>query len=545
MRSLVAIFALLLYLAVPAPAVPAEKDSKAPSEAVTSEGYPVMLGDQKVFYIKVPIKMIPPGERAKLISERLNRLAEDPYFRIDSVKAVDDQISSDILAGDQILVVVLDADGAAENLTRRELARELAEKIRVALQKYREDYSTRSILLGALYTAIATVVLIGILIVFGRFFRRLSGTIESRFQARISAIQIQSFEIVKAERLKMLLNTFLALIRIFTVAILVYSYVHLVLTFFPWTRGFAVRLFDFVLEPIESIAKGVLASAPGLFFVAVIALVARYIIRSMELFFDQVEKGTITLRNFYPDWAHPTYRILRFVVIIFAVVVSYPYIPGSESPAFKGISIFIGVLLSLGSSSAVSNTIAGLTLTYRRAFKMGDRIQIGDTIGDVIRMRVSVTHVRTIKNEEVTIPNSTILNSSVTNYSSLVAERGLILHTKVTIGYDAPWRQVHALLLLAAERTEGLMKEPAPFVFQKSLDDFYVSYELNAYTDNPNAMARTYSDLHQNIQDAFNEYGVQIMSPNYEADRSVPTFVPKEKWYSPPAKPPQEEDSSK
>ncbi|MBP1753213.1 MAG: MscS Mechanosensitive ion channel, partial [Geobacteraceae bacterium] len=231
-------------------------------------------------------------------------------------------------------------------------------------------------------------------------------------------------------------------------------------------------------------------------------------------------------------------RIFRLLIVAFAVIVAFPYIPGSESPAFKGVSLFLGVLFSLGSQSTVSNILAGFTLTYRRLYKVGDRVRIDDIVGDVTMIRVPVTHLKTVKNEEVIIPNSTILNSNVTNYSSLSMETGLILHTTVTIGYDAPWRQVHALLLMAAERTPGLLKDPPPFVFQKSLDDFYVSYELNVYTDMPHAMGRLYSDLHQNIQDCFNEYGVQIMSPNYEADRPEAPIVPKERWYEAPAQPP-------
>jgi small-conductance mechanosensitive channel len=541
MRSLLAIVCvLILFVTVPRTAVPAENSAKAPSQEDTSIGSPVTLGDQTLFNIKAGIKAFSAAERAKAVNGRIKRLAEDPYFRIDTIAVSETDISTDILAGDTIIMSVFDRDAEAAKQARADLANENASKIRAAIEKYREDYGTKSILTGALYTAVATVVLIGLLILFRRSFRRVRDIIDSRFQARITSIHIQSFEIVQAERIRMLLNAFLSLSRIVIIVMLMYAYVHLVLSFFPWTRGFAHTLLDYFLVPLRVLGQALLDHVPGLFFIAVVALIARYVIKSMGLFFDQVERGAITLRNFYPEWAHPTYKLLRVGVIIFAIVVSYPYIPGSESPAFKGISIFVGVLLSLGSSSAVSNIIAGFALTYRRAFKMGDRIRIGDTVGDVIRMRVSVTHVRTVKNEEVVIPNSMILGSSVINYTSLAADSGLILHTKVTIGYDTPWRQVHALLLLAAERTAGLLKEPQPFVLQKSLDDFYVSYELNAYTNDSHAMARTYSDLHQNIQDAFNEFGVQIMSPNYEADRSVPTFVPKERWYLSPAKPPDE-----
>jgi small-conductance mechanosensitive channel len=223
-------------------------------------------------------------------------------------------------------------------------------------------------------------------------------------------------------------------------------------------------------------------------------------------------------------------------VIILSVVILYPYVPGADSAAFKGVSIFIGIIVSLGSSTAISNIISGYTMIYRRTFRIGDRIKIEDLFGDVTEMRLLVTHLKSLKNEEIVVPNSLILSSSVINYSSISREKGLVLHTNVSIGYDAPWRQVEALLLKAAEKTPGVLKEPKPFVLQKSLDDFYVSYELNAYIATPQAMVQTYSELHRNILDAFNEAGVQIMSPHYEADPSGVKVVPKEKWYAPPAK---------
>jgi small-conductance mechanosensitive channel len=234
----------------------------------------------------------------------------------------------------------------------------------------------------------------------------------------------------------------------------------------------------------------------------------------------------------------PTFRILRLLVIAFAVVVAYPHVPGSQSEAFKGVSILLGVIFSLGSSSAVANFIAGYTMIYRRAYKVGDRIMINDVMGDVTEMRLQVTHLRSVKNEEITVPNSTILNSTVTNFSRLARERGLILHTIVGVGYEAPWRQVEAMLLEAAARTPGLLREPAPFVLQRSLDDFAVKYELNVYCDKPQESLNLYAALHRNILDLFNEHGVQIMTPAYESDPESLKVVPKDQWYAPPAEPP-------
>ena len=332
------------------------------------------------------------------------------------------------------------------------------------------------------------------------------------------SIHIQSFELVKAERIGVFFSGILRTTRLFLVLVIVYAYVHIVLSSFPWTAGYANQILHFVIRPFQVIGEAILAQVPNLFFAAIIFLLAFYITKLLRLFFAEIEKGTITLQNFYPEWAPPSYRICRMLIAVIALVMAFPYIPGSNSPAFKGISIFIGVIFSLGSTSAISNILAGYSLIYRRVFKVGDRVKIADFMGDVVEMRLQVTHLRTIKNEEIVVPNSMIINSHVINYSTLASQKGLILHTSVTIGYDTPWRQVHALLLMAAEKTPRLLRDPAPFVLQTSLDDFYVAYELNVYCDTPLKMVEIYSDLHKNIQDAFNEYGVQIMSPSYRFD---------------------------
>ncbi|HEU4354991.1 MAG TPA: mechanosensitive ion channel family protein, partial [Actinomycetota bacterium] len=261
-----------------------------------------------------------------------------------------------------------------------------------------------------------------------------------------------------------------------------------------------------------------------------------YLLKVVHLFFGAVGRGEVALSGFEPEWADPTYKLLRVAIVALALVVAYPYIPGSGSDAFKGISIFIGIVFSLGSSSTIANVIAGYTMTYRRAFRVGDRVKIGDVLGDVTEMRLQVTHLRTIKNEEVVIPNSSILNNEVVNYSSLAHRLGLILHTQVGIGYETPWRQVEAMLLIAAARTPEIMKDPRPFVRQLSLGDFAVTYEINVYCGDAHAMSQIYTGLHRNILDVFNEHGIQIMTPAYEGDPESPKVVPKDQWFATPAK---------
>jgi small-conductance mechanosensitive channel len=270
---------------------------------------------------------------------------------------------------------------------------------------------------------------------------------------------------------------------------------------------------------VEKIGLAVLSYLPNIFYILVIVVLIRLVIKIAHFFFSEIEKQTITIPGFYPEWATPTFKIVRFLMIAFGLVVAFPYLPGSESPAFKGVTIFLGVLFSLGSTSVVANVVTGVILTYTRAFQLGDRVKIADTIGDVVEKTLVVTRIRTIKNVDITIPNTMVLGSHITNFSSSAQSYGLILHTNVTIGYDAPWRKVHELLISAANATDNILEKPAPFVLQTSLDDFYVTYELNAFTEKPSVMAKTYSELHQNVQDKFNEAGVEIMSPHYSQIR--------------------------
>jgi small-conductance mechanosensitive channel len=449
------------------------------------------------------------------------------------------------MAGDRFLMSVFDADARMEGLERQVVAAAHSGRIRVAIEQYRRDRSPESLMKGAVAAGIATVVLVLSIWLVLRAFRRAERGLEARFKARVHALTIKSFEVIHAERVWGTLTSGLKTLRALAVLVLLFVYVEFSFAFFPWTRPVAAKLGAWVVDPVVTLGQGVVSYLPNLVFLAILFIVIRYVLKVMRLFFFGVERGTVTISGFDAEWAQPTYKIARLFVAGFGLVVAYPYIPGSESPAFKGLSLFLGILVSLGSSSALSNIIAGYSLTYRRAFKVGDRVKIDDVIGDVVEVRLQVTHLRTVKNEEVIVPNSKILNSDVVNFSSLARTRGLILHTTVGIGYETPWRQVEEMLRHAADRTEGLLKDPAPYVLQKSLGDFAVVYELNAYCNNAQEGLRLYSAMHRNILDVFNEYGVQIMTPAYEGDPEKPKVVPKEQWHTAPAASPDKTDSQR
>jgi small-conductance mechanosensitive channel len=514
----------------------AQAQPEVPSQQEASiETAPIVIDGTVLFNVR-GFSSFPAQERAKAIAGRIKRVASNPALKTDSIVAVESGVSTDIVAGKEPILKIYDADAAMEEVRRQVLAQLYVAKIRETVDTYRRARTSENMMKNVVYSLLASVIALVLLLTLVKLFRKLVVWLEKRYKARIYSLQIQSFEIVQAQRFWTTLMGGIKGLRLGIIVLLFFFYLDFVLGLFPWTRHIAANLLDHVLTPLGNMGMAIVNNIPNLIFLGLLVLITRYLLKLMRLFFEGVARERVTISGFDPDWARPTYKIVRLLVIAFAVIVAYPYIPGADSPAFKGVSLFLGVIFSLGSSSAIGNFIAGYMLTYRRAFKVGDRVKINDVIGDVVEVRLQVTHLKTIKNEEIILPNSVIINSHVTNYSSLSHKQDLILHTTVSIGYDVPWRQVNGLLLLAAERTERILKEPRPFVHQKSLDDFYITYELNAYTADPNKMAGTYSDLHRHILDVFNEHNVQIMSPHYESDPGDSKVVPKERWYAPPAK---------
>jgi small-conductance mechanosensitive channel len=498
---------------------------------------PVEMDGAVLFRVR-GVSAFPAEQRAAGIRSRIEALARDPGFRADALRTAETDLYVAIMANDKLVMGVLDADARLEQVTRKELAASYRTRISGAIEDYRRARRPEVLLRGGLYALAATAVLAALVLGVLWLSRRLDAAIERRVRHRIPMLGIQSFEVVRAERIWGAMRGALHALRALAILAVAFVYLHFVLGLFPWTHALAGRLADLVVGPLETMGLALLAHIPALVFLAILFCVVRFALRLLRLFFDRVARGTISLSGFDAEWARPTYKMARLGVVAFGVVLAYPYIPGSQSAAFKGVTVFLGVVFSLGSSSAISNVIAGYTMTYRRAFKLGDRVKIADMLGDVIEVRLQVTHLRTIKNEEVIIPNSLILNSHVVNYSSLARQEGLILHTAVTIGYDAPWRTVHDLLVAAARATPGILEQPEPFVLQTALNDFFVTYEINAHTAEPNRMINIYSALHQNIQDKFNEAGVEIMSPHFTSLRDGNTIAIPGQYHPPGYQPP-------
>lgn len=481
--------------------------------------YDVHLNDKSLLCIKTGIGSITAQSRAHLIEEKIARLANDYTFDPETIAVNENENEYSISGGSLTVVSLREKDIVDSKLNLKDYAQYISENIKYSILEYRTKRSPQTILLGILYSFLATIVfiLMWTLIKKTQFF--LITKLSSLSEKYIAKFKIKSYQIVSPHRINQLLTGLITFARFLIVLILLYIYVPLVLSFFPWTAKWTPKIIDAILDPVIHVSSVVIDYIPNLFYIAVILTFTHYSMKFVRLIFNEIELGNLAFNGFHKEWAVPTFKLVKVIAYAIALVMIFPYLPGSSSPAFQGLSVFLGVLVSFGSGSAIANLISGIVMTYMRPFRIGDRVRIADTVGDVIEKTFLVTRIKTIKNVNVTIPNAMVLGSHIINYSSSAQQDGLILHTTVTIGYDVPWSKVHELLKDAALRTELIDHEKSAFILQTSLDDFYVSYELNAFTKHANQMAQIYSNLHQNIQDSFNEAEVEIMSPHYSSLR--------------------------
>jgi small-conductance mechanosensitive channel len=522
-RRLIAVCVLMCILCSAAFAQVAKENSAGSAEATDSDaienpGVPVEIDGRSVLFVYAQIAGFTPQERAEAIQQRIVALANKRTIALETIRAEDRGTWTEILGGDDRIMGITEADAAAAERKRPELAAEYTEIIRHVVKQYRKDHTWPRILWGTLYAVLATLGLAGLLLILFWIRRRLRSRVE-RWLGSATEVSGQSLGPRLMRYLgRPLVTLSRAAFWIFVIALL-QAYGTLVLGFFPSTKYTSYQISNWLFSELAGFGKVVIGYLPNLILLLFICLVTSYLIKLNEYIFGEIRDQKLAIHGFYPDWAEPTAKLVRVLILAAGAIVAFPYLPGSESPAFKGISVFLGVLLSLGSTSAVAHGVAGTILTYMRAFQVGDFVRIGNDVGEVLEKTLLVTRIRTQKNEIVTIPNGTVLGGVVVNYSGEARNKGVIFHTTVTIGYNAPWRQVHELLISAALATDDVLHDPPPFVLQTALNDFYVAYELNAYTVKPKNMQNIYSVLHQNIQDKFNEAGVEINSPHYTSLR--------------------------
>jgi small-conductance mechanosensitive channel len=474
----------------------------------------VEIGGRTLFVLHSGVGSFTAEERAQAVNQRLRMILESPLTRIE-VGVERGDMGLQVVNAGRPVIAVTEADAQAEKVSADLLANRWSATIQEALSAARAERFRQTLWRRLLITA---AVLAGAFLAFLMFYRgrkRLLAWAESR-RGRVPELHFRGLVLLSAEQLYRGIVRGVWLVYVGAQIVVAGSTLLLVFEQVPATQSYARQVFMWIWTPLGKIFWGVVGYLPNLFYILVIIAVTRLVIRGLSFIFAQAERGVISLEPWiHRDVARPTSLILRAVLIVLALFFIAPLIPGTGTTAAQGITVLLGLMISFGSTSTVGNIIAGVVLTYMRPFQIGERVKIGETTGDVVDKTFLYTKILTIKNEEVTVPSLQVLSNAMVNYSAKAQRTGLILHTSVTIGYDAPWRKVHELLLRAADRTSGVLKDPKPFVLQTSLDDFFVSYQLNAYTDRPNQMQTIYSELHQNIQDSFNEGGVEIMSPHH------------------------------
>ena len=489
---------------------------KVQVQKITKTEFPVVFKTDTLFFLSNTISNYPADIRAITISEKLQKYNENYNPLIDSLYSEHKSSYIEAKLNNEVLFITTQNDADTIEIPLKSLA---DYRLKLVLKSFNKapELSVKQNIINIgffILTLIGLIILVKLInFLFKRITKKLS-KIEQKFLRKNGYI-LKYFIPRKTA------NIFVFIANIFRIVLLVFLFIvysPFMFSFFPWAEHVVGLFYNYISKPVLYIFYGFVDFIPSLFFIIIIAFFARYIVRVGKEIALDIDNGKLVFNNFHKDWAMPTEKIFSVLIYAMALILIFPYIPGSGSSAFQGVSIFIGAIISFGSTSAISNIIAGIVITYMRPFQIGDRVKINDIIGDITDKTILVTHLRTTKNENVTIPNANILLGTITNYSN-TEDKKIILHTTVTLGYDLPWETAEKLLLAAASNTQLIDKEPAPFVLQKSLDDYYVSYELNAYTQHSKKMPFIYSEMHKNILNIFNDAGVEILSPAYMSAR--------------------------
>ena len=519
---------------------PAVESPAAASQATEAEvGAPAQLtiANRPIITLRGSVYGAGPAERVGVISDGIAFLVQRGGPLQVTSRPVDQGVGV-FVDGTLAFRVLADDVNLETGETPRSAADRAVHNLQLALAEMREARDSQAMLRAIGLSLLATIVLAGLLWLLLRVYRRLAARARELVHSRSAQLAPGwGSHLVGSIGLANLAMLPVRLLAWGLTLLLMYEWAGLVLKLFPYTRPWGEALLGNLLRAFGSIATAILHALPGLMFVVLIFFVTRFVVRVVRVFFEGVQEGRIELPWVDDASARPTGRLLTAVIWLFALVAAYPYLPGSGSEAFKGIGVFVGLMLSIGASGIVNQAVSGLMLMYTRTLRPGEFVQIGETEGTVTSIGFLTTQIETLRHEEVNIPNAVIAGSVTRNYSRLAANGGVRAATKVTIGYDVPWRQVQAMLQIAAERTGGAAKEPPARVLQTALQDFYVEYTLLVTVMNPAQRVATLNELHGHIQDVFNEHGVQIMSPNYEADPAGPKIVPPGEWFRAPARP--------
>ncbi|MBD5358415.1 MAG: mechanosensitive ion channel family protein [Bacteroides sp.] len=497
----------------------ARQQQRIDSLRSVTKGVPVMVEGDTLFMIYASRGGHSARDRAETTNDMLMKIGKTGSDSRDSVYMLDNENYIDIMYGERVLITITDQDALWQGVTMQELADQYMPVLIDKISYLKEENSFWQIIKRAvLFVCVLTMQYLMFRLI-NYLFRKLRRQIIRFKQRRLKPIIIRDYELLNTRRLCRILIGLSNLLRYVILLLLLILTVPMLFSIFPQTEKLAYRILYYIVDPVRMVLIAIAEYIPNLFIILVIWYCVKYIIRGLRYITSEIKNEKLKISGFYPDWAQPTFNIIRFLLYAFMIAMIYPYLPGAESGVFQGISVFVGLIVSLGSSTVISNFIAGFVITYMRPFKIGDFIKVNDTIGNVIEKTPFITRLRTIKNELITIPNSFIMSANTVNYSASARRYGLIIHTILTMGYETPWRKVHNLLIKAALDTPGVEQNPQPFVLETELNDNYMCYQINAYVKNADDVPQIKSDLLQNIQDLFHTAGIELVAPHYFATR--------------------------
>lgn len=516
-------YLLAAVLLLSAPSVRAY--AEYPPGAVAADSAAVAPFGDTLFTLYGGIGAVTAQKRGELVAENISLLKDDLLFDPDSLAVVAADREMYVVYRSKIIIGITERQSAAAGKPLPELAQAYRDAIAAAVVAKQAE-NTWFATLKQLVLALCAVALAYFAVKhLNRLYRKMVALLERH---QIKRTKLLKYLIDTKKQLTIGLMA-LKIAKYFLIALIVYICALVLFRIFPATRWLSDTLILYITTPLKSMLFAIWSYLPNVFDITIIIALFYLVNKALRIVSRKVAGGSISIKGFQPDWAAPTYRIIKVIFIIFALILIFPHLPKSDSDIFKGISVFMGVLLSLGSTSIISNVVSGLVITYMNPFKEGDRIKMGEHVGDVVEKTALVTRLKTPKNEIITIPNSNIMTAQTVNYSKSAREYGLILHAQLTMGYEVPWRKVHELLMEAGAKTAHVLQEPKPFVLQTALDDFYVRYQINVYTAEAGRMLDIYSSLYANVQDVFHREGIELVSPSVSAIRDASTvFVPKE-----------------
>ncbi|WP_315504705.1 mechanosensitive ion channel domain-containing protein [Capnocytophaga sputigena] len=478
-------------------------------------GRPIVFEKDTLYYLYTSYGPYDIDTRVKYVEEKLKELYNDPYFVADSIKIKPAGDYLSVMYNDKTITGISMVDALWENSSQTELAQRYANIIKNTIVKYKEQNSLKSVLIRLAELLLVLFIAFILVWAINRLFDFLKKITLNSEHSFLTSIRIRNYDFIKKPGIVKALVKLLAILRIVFLLFLLITIIPLIFDIFPSTQYLSKIIVQWISEPIKNVGIAIIGYLPHLFYIVIIAVITRYVLKILRFFALEIERGILKIKGFHPEWAHTTYVLARMMLWVLALVIMFPHLPGSDSDAFKGISVFLGVLISLGSSSAISNAIAGIVISYMRPFQVGDWIKSGEIIGAVIEKNALVTRLKTINNEDITIPNSAILSGATMNFTSIGKEIGLALNVQVKVRYDYSDNLVEELLIEAALKTNGISPKPHPYIFQISLSELNAVYELNAYTFHPENMYFIKSDLTKNIQSTFRQANIEIFSTQY------------------------------